>query len=360
MRIAVFSSIPWDFLKQRPQALATELANMGHEVYYMEPFMFNRCPGCLVREARKSTRLRPTSHPRLNLFSSPFFWSTTKYARYFPLNGLLSRRIVRFLRKSKIDFAIIQDAGYVDTALSSGIPFAYDHVDDMQHMDAVPKDYYLEKMARVKETSVFNIYTQPMHADEDAKGLCIPNGCYPGEFFPVEARKDFDAVFIGCLARWCDMDSILRSNKRILLIGPMDVVDEGDNLQKYLNARKNNIYYIPTISKEVANLWLNSARVGLVPFKEDHPVVQYAMPVKILEYFLCELPVVTFRNAGIELQYGDRVVYYSSIGNGRSLDDAIDIALQAGPKHEYREFAEQYAWPRLVEKLDERIRQHIV
>jgi hypothetical protein len=360
MRIAIFSLIPWDFLKQRPQALATEMANLGHDVYYLEPFMFNRCPGCLLREARKSTRPRPTAHPRVRLFSSPFFWSTKKYAGYFRLNGLLSRRIARFLRKSKIDFVIVQDAGYVDALIATGIPFAYDHVDDMQHMDTVPSEYYLEKMAKIKEASAFNIYTQPRHAEEDGKGLCIPNGCYPEEFFPVDARKDFDAVFIGCLAHWCDMDSILRSSKRILLIGPMDIVDEGDNFRKYLNARKNNIYYVPMISKDVANLWVNSARVGLVPFKEDHPVVQYAMPVKILEYFLCELPVVTFRNAGIERQYGDRVVYYSSTGSGRSLDEAIDLALRAGPRREHREFAERYAWPRLIEKLAEKISRSAV
>jgi hypothetical protein len=246
------------------------------------------------------------------------------------------------------------DPEYALPVISSGIPHAYDHVDDTQYFEHVPTERYIENMNRLKETGAFNIYIQQLAADNDPKGLFVPNGCYPEEFFPIDCPKKFDAVFIGAFSKWCDMESILASEKQILLIGPMDW-DGGNNFQKYLSAGKRNVYYIPQISKDVANLWVNAAHVGLVAFKEDHPIVQYAMPVKILEYFLCNLPVVTFRNEGIEHQYGDRVTYYSSTGNGLSLDEAIEAAKRRGGGTEYREFAKQYAWPSIVKEFEGRI-----
>jgi glycosyltransferase involved in cell wall biosynthesis len=354
MRIAIFSLIPWNFLEQRPQAIARELAKLGHEVYYVEPFMFSRTFFGMSREILRSARIRKAPNDDVRLLSSPYFRSYKKYRKYYFLNKVLSIRIVHLIRRLKIDFAIALDPEYSLPLISSGVPHAYDHVDDTQYMDDVPRERYIENMNRIKKSGAFNIYIRDLEAEEDPKGLCIPNGCYPEQFFPIDCEKKFDAVLIGSIAKWCDMDSLLKSNKQILLIGPMDV-DDGDAFRRYLGARKKNIYYIPEISKAVANLWLNTARVGLVPFKDDHPVVQYAMPVKILEYFLCNLPVVTFRNEGIERQYGDHVTYYSSTGNGLSLDEAIDVAMSRSAGFNGREFSMHYSWPDVVQRLEQKM-----
>jgi len=358
MRIAIFSFIPWDFLKQRTHAMAVELTRMGHDIYYFEPFMFSRRPDRFLSEAIKSVRIRESGEHKIHVLSSPYFWSKKRYSRYFSLNKVLSGRIVRLIRRHNIDFIIVLDPEYALPVISSGVPHAYDHLDDTQYMEGVPTERYIENMNRLKETGAFTIYIQKLEAEKDPKGLFVPNGCYPDEFFPIECTKKFDAVFLGNILSWCDLDSILASEKEILIIGPMDW-DKGNNLQKYLKAGRENIYYIPEIPKNIANLWLNAARVGLVAFKEDHPVVQYAMPVKILEYFLCNLPVVTYRNAGIEHQYGDLVTYYSSTGNGPSLDKAIEAALRREDGHEYRKFAEQYAWPSIVKQLEGKILEAI-
>ncbi|MBI5117415.1 hypothetical protein HZA56_13140 [Candidatus Poribacteria bacterium] len=354
MRIAIFSLIPWETLRQRPHAIAMELARMGHEVYYVEPFVFSRKLHLLAREVFKSARLRESPESNIHLLCSPYFWSYEKYANYFFMNKVLSIRMIRLMRGLKIDFSIVLDPEYYLSMAGSGIPHAYDHVDDTQYMPGAPTERYIASMNRIKKTTAFNTYIQQIEAEKDAKGLFIPNGCYPEEFFPIDCEKKFDAVVIGSIASWFDMESILESRKQILIIGPMDI-HGGTNLQKFLKAGRKNIYYIPEISKSIANLWVNSARVGLVPFKEDHPVVQYAMPVKILEYFLCNLPVVTFKNKGIERQYGDMVTYYSSTRGGLGLDDAIEAAMQHTNTFHYRQFASQHSWPAIARQLEKRV-----
>ncbi len=354
MRIAIFSLIEWRFLKQRPQVFATELAKLGHEVYYWEPFAFNRQPHRLLWEALKSTRIRESGERNIRLISSPYFWSARKYGKYFFMNRVLSKRIVRLLRNLEIDFAIVLDSEYALPVIESGVPHAFDHLDKTEYMEHVPTERFVRNMNRLEQTGAFNIYIHKEEAEEDPKGLYVTNGCYPQEFYPVDCPKKFDAVVIGSIAKWCDMASILESEKEILIVGPMDV-DSGDNYEKFRGAAKSNLYYIPKVDKQVLNLWINSSCVGLVPFKEDDPVAQYAMPLKILEYFLCNVPVVSFRCGGIEYQYGDRLTYYSRQGNGPSLDKAIEIARRRSGEFDYRGFATQYAWPALVKRLEGRI-----
>ena len=93
-----------------------------------------------------------------------------------------------------------------------------------------------------------------------------------------------------------------------------------------------------------------------MPFDHRHPVLRYAMPIKILEYFLAELPVVTYRNAGITEQYGDLVTYYAGDGSEPlDLDAAIEVAKTKRGAHDYRAFAGRYQWRDLVGELERHI-----
>jgi len=85
-------------------------------------------------------------------------------------------------------------------------------------------------------------------------------------------------------------------------------------------------------------------------------VLEYAMPLKMLEYFLADLPVVTYRNEGITRQYGEMVTYYAGDGSEPlDLDAAIDAAKAKRGAHDYRAFAMQYRWGDLVGELERRI-----
>jgi hypothetical protein len=82
------------------------------------------------------------------------------------------------------------------------------------------------------------------------------------------------------------------------------------------------------------------------------------MPIKILEYFLAGLPVVTYRNEGIERMYGDMVTYYATDGSDLTLDDAIEAA-KGKTDRDYRAFAARYEWSDIVALLEKRIQDAV-
>lgn len=355
MRIGIISLIAWEYVKQRPQVFAQELAKLGHTVFYIEPVPVTLWGQFkLPRVLAMPLRLRPVAYGVYalpGLMVPPFrmlrpFWG---------YNRILAPVMVWKLRRLKLDFIIDLAVEYEPVLHRLGVPFAYDHVDDTQFMEHIHTETFVEHMEKIMERSEFNVYIQEARAREDPKGVFVPNGADPEEFYPLASEKMFDAVALSTINKWFDMDSILESKKRILLIGPMDL-DMGDNRKRFFEARKPNLSWIPQVEKSVANQWLSRAKVGLVPFKKDHPVVQYAMPVKILEYMMANLPVVTFRNQGIQDMYGDLVTFYGRDGADPSLDDAIDIA-QNAPPQDYRGFAMQFTWQSIVSQLDNKIRE---
>ena len=358
MNIGIISLIPWNFLKQRPHMFAEELVKSGHSVYYVEPINpYDIRPQRLKRMGR--LYIKPNIdevHPSLHIIHGLMLPPVLKYRKYIEMNRIFSKIYSRIFRNLKLDFIIVLQPEFADAVLASGVPFAYDHVDDTQFMDGIWKERYVEKMNLLKKHGKFNIYIQEGEALKDTNGIFIPNCANPEEFYPIKTDKNFDAVVLSYIGKWFDMDSIIESKKKILLIGPMHR-DKGDNYKRYKDAKRENIFWIPEVEKCVANTWINAAEVGLVPFKEDHPVIRYAMPIKILEYFLCDIPVVTYYNEGLDQFYGNMVTFYSRNGGKPDLDEAIDKAKEN--KKEYRLFAMRHQWKNVVRELEKRIMESV-
>lgn len=352
MRIGIISLIGWDFIEQRPQKLAQELAARGHTIFYIEPATFGagrlgtvyatlQTQPYFRQVADRIYTLRPVLYP-------PFREQSHRTVH----NRWLTPLVVRQLRRLQLDFAIVLAPEYAGAIEALGIPFAYDHIDDTQFMEHVDSPRFVAAMEQLRRGSAFNIYIQEAEARRDPKGVYIANGVDVEQFKPLPVPKQFDAVVLSNIAKWFDMDAILASQKAILLMGPMDL-DGGNNRERFFAAGKLNLIWIPQIDKQAANLWLSRAEVGLVPFDYRHPVLHYAMPIKILEYFLAGLPVVTYRNEGITDLYGDRVTYYASDNSEPlDLDAAIDRARRQRDAHDYRAFASQFQWRELVGELE--------
>lgn len=355
MRIGIASLISWEFLHQRPQKFAEELAALGHTIFYVEPTDFTVARHVLARSlaqrvpvfrqvAANIYALRPTIYP-------PFKQHAVEEAR----NRWLGPLVTSQLRRLKLDFLLVLAPEYAPVARKLGVPYAYDHVDDTQFMEHIDTARYVSNMERLQRGSAFNVYIQAAEAANDPKGLFVPNGVDVDQFFPLDAPRQFDAVALTNIAKWFDMDAVLNSAKQLLLIGPMDI-DGGNNRERFFERPRANVAWIPQINKQTANPWLSRAHVGLVPFQYQHPVLRYAMPIKILEYFLVNLPVVTYRNQGIADQYGDMVTFFASDGSDLPLDDAIEAARRKRGAFNYRAFAQRFQWRDIVAKLDERIR----
>lgn len=324
---------------------------MGHDVYFFEPPKASRSLYVLLTQISAAKRKKKLD-ANLSLIEPAFSPSNKGDVSIKVINKILVRLTAGLLGSLKLDFIIVNNPNFFPILKSIKTPFAYDHIDDTHLFSNMDREATYSKIAALMDLSVFNIYIHPIAAARDPKGFFLPNGVDLNEYRPIKAEKLFDAVALSNIAEWFDLDSILDSTKRILLVGPMDL-DSSGNLERYLKSEKTNILWTPEVPKQIANLWVNRAEVGLVPFNEDHPVVSYAMPLKIIEYFACNIPVVTFKNEGIEELFGEYVTFYSR-EFGPDLDTAIDIAKQTSSN--LRALAKAYAWSKIARQLDEKIR----
>jgi len=351
-RIGLIATNTWDDVFLRSHAFATELARIGHTVFYIEPL--TPCSR-LARFARLYTAFRPRQvSPRLSVLSPLFYFPLEISRRHLWVNHALTPIIRALFSRLHLTALLVQNPAFAQPVLSSKIPFVYDKVDDTHFFDGVLRDRVLKQIRSLQEASLFNSYIAPSPAKADPKGVFVPNGVYPDELFPVSTGKSFDGVTLTSIAAWVDLDGLLEAKSRTVLIGPMINDGAAQRYRQYLQHGGDRCLWIPRVEKRMANLWLNLSHVGLVPFKMDHPVTQYAVPMKILEYFLCDLPVVSYWNPSIEELYGSFVVFYGGRhGQSRSLDEAIGTAMHQ--RNDYRSLAKGFAWGPIVAEFERRI-----
>jgi len=354
-RIGLIAANTWDEVFVRSQAFATELALMGHTVFYIEPL--TPCSR-LAKVARLARAFRPRQvSPGIFVLCPSFFFPTETARRHLWMNHALTPIIRALFSRLRLTVLVVQNPGFAQPVLSSKLPFVYDKVDDVHYFDRVLRNRVLTQSRRLQEASLFNSYIAPGPAKADPKGVFAPNGVYSDELFPVEIGKSFDGVTLTTIASWVDLDGLLEAKSRTVLIGPMKCDVAAKKYQVYLERGGHTCLWIPRVEKPMANLWLNASHVGLVPFREDHPITQYAVPMKILEYFLCNLPVVTYWNPSIEELFGPMVVFYGPNQESRSLDEAIGAARHQ--RNNYRSFAQGFAWGKIVAEFERRIRESI-
>lgn len=353
MKIGVFSVIEWGFLDQRPQVIAKKLSEWGHEVHYLEPFF-------RLKEWNDEF-FHPWSEYEKNCWNSrnvfPGVKATTMLVMpsHKIIEGILHKnefyknKNLEYLKKLELDFAVVVDPFWGELLEEIGVPFFYDHVDDTHQMDAVLKDKWYSAQVFSEKNSMATFYIQPNIARR-YKGLYIPNGIEPNQL-KVENRPpvDFDAGCLSAISDWFDIDSVLNTEKKLLIIGPMDTGVR----EKYYDYKKHggrNVNWIPRVSRAVGAQWLLRCKSAMVPFRDDHPVVDYVMPLKLVEYLYLGLPSVSYLNKGIEEEFGEVIEFYSSL-NWRGLpdlDEAIDNAIECDFDKQYlKDFALKFTWDKV-------------
>ena len=350
-RIGLIATNTWDEVFVRSQAFATELARIGHTVFYIEPL--TPCSR-LAKVARLAKAFRPRQvSPGIFVLCPSFFLPSKTNRRHLWMNYAVTPIIRALFSRLRLTVLVVQNPGFAEPVLSSKMPFVYDKVDDIHLFNHVLRDRVLTQTRRLQEASLFNSYIAPGPAKADPKGVFAPNGVYPNELYPVEIGKSFDGVTLTSIASWLDLDALLDAKSHTVLIGPMLSEAASTRYRLYLEQGGRTCLWIPRLDKPMANLWLNASHVGLVPFREDHPVTHYAVPMKILEYFLCNLPVVTYWNPSIEELFGPMVVFYGPHQESRSLDEAIGLAMHQ--RNDYRSFAQGFAWGKIVGDFERRL-----
>lgn len=355
MKVGVFSVIDWSFLDQRPQILAKKLAEWGHEVVYFEPFFklhswsdsFNH-PWEEYETCCWSLR---KVYPGVEAMQMLWLPAHKSIAKILHKNQFYKEKIKKTIADLRLDLAVVIDPSLGRLMDELEIPYIYDHVDDTHQMEAVLKEFWHEEQQYSAQNSVATLYIQPNIARR-YKGLYVPNGIDTEQLdVSASGHKDFDAGCLSTIADWFDLDSVLKTSKKMLIIGPMDL-DVKERYDRYRKDGGCNVTWLPRVSRKVAAHWLTRCKTAMVPFNDEHPVVDYVMPLKLVEYLYLGLPSISYLNKGIEEEFGDIVTFYSSVGwrGLPNLDSAIDHTINhVYDIDELKSIASQYTWDNVLE-----------
>ncbi len=362
MRVGVFSVIPWSFLDQRPQVLAKKIGEWGNEVIYFEPFVrLDQWNDTYNHPWSKYEALCWT--PR-NVFQNVSALSLMNLPAHRVLGKLLKKnkeyhgKNLAYLKSLNLDLAIVIDPSVGHLLDELGVPYIYDHVDDTHQMKAVVKDFWFESQKHCSKNSITSLYIQPNIARR-YNGLYVTNGIEPSQLeMECNPEKFFDAGCLSAIADWFDLDSILNTKKKILIIGPMETGVRAE-YTKYRKLGGINVTWIPRVSRRNGAQWLKRCRSAVVPFNDEHAIVDYVMPLKLVEYFYLGLPSISYLNKGIEEEFADKVVFYSNLNwkGLPSLDEAIDIANERSFDPNFlKETALKFTWDKVLSPLEALLR----
>lgn len=350
MRIGVFSVISWTFLDQRPQVFAKKFAEWGHEVVYIEPF--NKF------KAWQSDFDHPWKEYESHCWSLRFIQPNIKATmllqisahnrvrELFYKNDEYRERNINYLKSLNLDLAIVIEPHWGEILDSLEIPYIYDHVDDTHHMGHVEKELWYNNQVYCEKHSIAPLHIQPNIARRHG-GIYVPNGIDVFQLnFPHATTKDFDAGCLSAIADWFDIESVLKSKKKILLIGPMELSIKNAYFE-YRKQGGTNVTWIPRVSRTVGSHWLTRCKTAIIPFKDDHGIVDYVMPLKLVEYLYLGLPSISYLNKGIEEEFEQHVSFYSSLGwlGLPNLDEAIEQSIATPPPQDkLHSLAKKFTW----------------
>lgn len=184
--------------------------------------------------------------------------------------------------------------------------------------------------------------------------LYFPNGVNLAHFLekkeqPVE-YKSIDKpiiVYVGAIEEWFDFNLFNEMAKRMpdfafVVIGP-------DKLAKQYINEIENVHILGRRSYDQLPAYLQHANVGIIPFnvKEYAHLLDYVNPLKLYEYMVSGIPVVSSKWKELEL-------INSPAQLAENLDQFIDAIKEVArdmDKEKYISFAKQHSWTSRVDNL---------
>jgi len=157
------------------------------------------------------------------------------------------------------------------------------------------------------------------------KYILLPNGVDTTLFHTMDhphLRKElgiedcFVIGYVGVLREWVDLEpalSALRTlrerglNIRFLVVGEEGGLDACRSLAQKFGVI-DQVVFTGTVPYEQVPRYVSLMDVGLIPFGFN-PVARGALPLKLLEYMACAVPVICTPLPGISAAVGDMVLY---------------------------------------------------
>ncbi|GAV26215.1 hypothetical protein ciss_21480 [Carboxydothermus islandicus] len=201
------------------------------------------------------------------------------------------------------------------------------------------KDIYLSKYSEVLISKKVKI---------------VPNGINSQIFANVRSQVKFKTKgkinigFVGALAGWVDIDlmkKILGIENCVLNIAGPDFVGVLRELRKY-----KNLKYYGTIDKKDVPNFINDQDICLLPFRLDNPLSIASEPLKLIEYFYLQKPVISTSIPAINKVR--HLVYVLESPNNDDIESIIKKAYYEDEKFKVLRynFAKEYIWEKIALK----------
>jgi O-antigen biosynthesis protein len=380
MKIVVFSVVPWDFLWQRMQHIASGLALKGHEiVYFEEPVYISS--GSFLRDRAKRKQPIEIKSVKDNLWTVKFFVPELRGKLESIKDRYLNSYFKAALRKLDFqpDVAIFYTLEFVpliQTLNSLNTKITFDCADDILSFvrsaikqGIMPKNSlrkFTENEVKLIKSASACFASSKILCDKiskhNSKCVYLPNAMdfdhfdlktkLPKKIEDLPNLKHPVVGFIGAVFEWFDAKLIsqlaqLHPEYSILLVGP---VNSGKaQLDSY-----PNIIMVGAKPYESLPSYLSNIDVCLIPFKIND-ITLASNPIKMYEYLAAGKPVVStalpevVRNASEIVYIGKdemdflRKVEIAVNENKDNDNDAIEIR---------KSFARRNSWENRVQVIE--------
>lgn len=300
--IFYFSSIPYNFIKQRPQQLYDqwkEHFDDYYEFFYIEPI------GLLSYFKRKIFKKVVGSKIDSNVLSIPI---SRKMESFYLSKLFMDIFMKRFLKKcdafekkvaisctplwepfiSKEEFDIIS-YDYLDSIKVHSNDKNYNKT-ELNHKNLVLKSDIIFTTAKKLEEDILSISSQK-------EIITVSNGVNPLFFQKMKdckvtdyKKEDKQVVgYVGAIFNWFDINLVCKSAKLLpdvnfVLVGPT-------NTQNRVEAPEN-VFFLGKKAYNQIPAYINLFDVAIIPFK-DEDISESTDPIKAYEYFSLGKPVVS-------------------------------------------------------------------
>ncbi|MCW3995067.1 MAG: glycosyltransferase [Candidatus Bathyarchaeota archaeon] len=307
MNIVVLASVPWDFLWQRPQHIASGLAKRGHQVIYFE----NPTYVTLTKMVSDILKGRSVLIEKVeeNVWVAKVYLPPFRGRLSWLKNWLFQRFFVSTLTKLdfKLDVAVFYLLDFfplIKPIKSMNAKIAFDYVDDILSFPEFAHNKYVKIESELIESSTCIFATSKVLCDKLSKHNVpysyLPNAMDFDHFYPASTTvMKLDELpnlkhpvigFIGAFLEWVDDDLVCKLAEThpeysILLVGPVHAAKP--KFEKY-----PNIVMVGTKPYSVLPSYLSNMDVCLIPFKINN-ITLASNPIKMYEYLAAGKPVVS-------------------------------------------------------------------
>lgn len=372
LEFVYFSPINWDFIWQRPQSLALELARLGHRVVFVDPV--RPLPKFIYFKQKLGARACGDGISAIG--PAPQFIGDMGPAKLWGVEDRISRlHTTPALRKavSPESILIVGAPNWAHRVNWNTLPhrlLCYDCIDFIEGMFSGKKSEAIREMEdeMIRRADII-FATHPELArqiDERGKAAClVPNGASVEKFLSAEPT-DKEWVkklprpivgYVGAVAQWIDQSLIRIAAERhpewsFVVIGP--------TLRKTSRTALlglPNVHRLGQVSHDEVASYVRLFDICIAPFKAGS-VADHTDPVKVYEYLACGKPVVAANVPSLSKLDG---LLYSTSGVDDFLAGLESAASETDPTLPglRTEFAREHSWQRRAQTIVETVEREL-